>query len=128
MRNGFLFTVLIFLAACAASTPDIIQVGPWFPARPAKDVPVFSDREETLRPWGAIAIIHSAKFSAEDKSALIRQKNLARKLAADVGADGIIITEETSAGEFGSGGVQAPEIFVSALAFKYVVNVSTAAR
>jgi hypothetical protein len=128
MRRGFLFPVLLFAAACAASKPDIIQVGPWFPARPAEEVRVFSAREETPRPWGAIAIIHSEKFPAENKSALLRQEKLARKLAAGTGADGLIITEETVPSEPGLGGDQAQETYISALAFKYATDISTAAR
>lgn len=128
MRRVFLFPVLIFSAACAASNPNIIKVGPWFPAKSAKDVQVFSTREESAGPWGAIAVIHSEKFPAEDKSAIIRQKKLARKLAAGAGADGIIITEETVGNEPGPGIYQAPETYISALAFKYIAEVSTAAR
>lgn len=119
---------LLFAAACAASTPDIIQVGPWFPARRADEVGVFYSKEETLRPWGAIAIIHSDRFPAGDKTVLDRQKKQARKMAAGIGADGLIITEQTDTGGGESGGYQGPETFISALAFKYVAAVSTATK
>jgi hypothetical protein len=128
MSKAFFFAPLLLAAACAASRPDIIQVGPWFPARSAEEVKIFSSREETLKPWGAIAIIHSERFSANDKSGLDRQKKMARKMAAGIGADGLIIGEETVMMDAQLGVYQEPETFISALAFKYVTDVSTSPK
>ncbi len=128
MRKAFFFAPIILAAACAASKPDIIQVGPWFPARSAAEVQVFSSKEETSKPWGAIAIIHSQRFPADDKSGLDRQKKMARKMAAGIGADGLIIGEETVTGGDQLGVYQELETFISALAFKYVTDISTAAK
>ncbi len=128
MRRGFFLPVLLCFTACGASKPDIIQVGPWFPARPAEEVRVFSTREETSRPWGAIAIIHSEKFSAGNTSALLRQKKLARQLAAGAGADGVIISEEDVKNDPDQGASRGQEIYISAMAFKYATDISTAAR
>ena len=128
MRRGFFLPILLCSAACAASKPDIIQVGPWFPARPVEEVRVFSVREETTRPWGAIAIIHSDNFPSEKKSALLRQKKLARALAAGAGADGVIIAEETVKNVPGQGESQVQETYISAMAFKYATDISTATR
>jgi len=127
MRRTVFLLAAICCAACAPK-PDIIQVGPWFPPRPVGDVPVFSSREETSRPWGAIAIIHSERFPADARSALDKQMLLARKLAAGAGADGIIISEEAVIEEPGLNGVRPPEAFISALAFKYVTDISTSTR
>jgi len=118
---GGLAALILFGTACSASRPDIIQVGPWFPARSVSEVPVFFSREQTLKPWGAIAIIHSAKFPADAGSALERQKKLARKMAAEIGA-GIIISEERPRVESRLGVYQEPEVFISALAFKYAAG------
>ena len=128
LPGAFLFAPLLFGAACAVSKPDIIQVGPWFPAKSAAEVRIFSSREETAKPWGAIAIIHSKRFPASDKAGLNRQKKMARKLAAGIGADGLIIGEETAMQDPLLGVYQEPETFISALAFKYVANISTAAK
>ena len=128
MRKVLVFVPLLLGAACAASKPDIIQVGPWFPAKPAAEVQIFSSKEETTKPWGAIAIIHSERFPVNDKAGLDRQKKMARKLAAGVGADGLIIGEETVMGTAQLGVYEEPETFISALAFKYVTNISTAAK
>ena len=106
---SFLGAALALLTACAASRPDIIQVGPWFAPKSPEQVEVFSSRNETRQPWGAIAIIHSARFPA------------------GIGADGLIVVEETVNQEPGLGNYQEPEVFVSALAFKYAANVSTPA-
>lgn len=123
--KALFFATLLLCAGCAASRPDIIQVGPWFQPKSAAEVQVFSSREETARPWGAIAIIHSERFSADDKSGLDRQKKMARKMAAEIGADGLIIGEETVMGGHQLGVYQEPETFISALAFKYVTDIST---
>ena len=128
MRRGFLFPAVICCAACAISKPDIIQVGPWFPARPAEEVVVFASREETRRPWGAIAIIHSERIPTKNKAELDRQKRLARKMAARAGADGIIISEESVGDEPYLNGSGVQESYISALAFKYATDISTAAR
>ncbi len=124
----FCLAPVLFLAACAASKPDLIQVGPWFPAISADAVQIFSSKEETTRPWGAIAIIHSERFPTDDKSGLDRQKKMARKMAAGIGADGLIIAEQTDMGTSQLGVYQEPETFISALAIKYVTDISTAAK
>lgn len=128
MRQALLFAVLLSGAACAVARPDIIQVGPWFPAKSAADVQVFETREQVVRPFGAIAIIHGAQIPANNKAALERQKKAARKLAGEAGADGVIIGEETVMGGPQMGLYQDPETFISALAFKYVTDISTAAK
>ncbi|HOW88662.1 MAG TPA: hypothetical protein PL037_00145 [Elusimicrobiales bacterium] len=127
MRRSVFLLAALCCAACSPK-PDIIQVGPWFPPKSVRDVPVFSSREETSRPWGAIAIIHSERFPADDRSALDGQMRLARKLAAGAGADGVIIAEEAVTEEPGLNGVRPPEAFISALAFKYVTDISTSTR
>jgi hypothetical protein len=128
MRRALFFAVLLSAAACAASRPDIIQVGPWFPAKSAADVQVFYAREQVEKPFGAIAIIHSVKFPVDDRVSIERQKKEARKLAAGAGADGIIIGEETTMPGSQLGIYQEPETYISALAFKYVTDISTAAK
>ncbi|MBI4803503.1 MAG: hypothetical protein HY796_13365 [Elusimicrobia bacterium] len=118
--------VLALSAACSASRPDIIQVGPWFESRPPDEVALFFSREETAKPWGAIAIIHSSRFPPNDKSAIANSKKQARIMAAEIGADGLILTEETVKGDPQIGVYQEPEVYISALAFKYAADISTA--
>ena len=128
-NKAALIPVLLLACACAsAARLDIIQVGPWFEGRSWREVEVFSSREQTRRPWGAIGIIHSPKVSAETGQAeLGRMKLQARKAAASMGADGVIITVDSAAAGPQLGVYQEPELFVSALAFKYVVSTSTPA-
>lgn len=126
MRSGLLiFPALLSAAACAASKPDIIQVGPWFPARPYTELRVLASRDEITSPWGAIAVIHSEKFPSGDRASIKRQEKNAAKLAAGAGADGIIITEEAVERDPRLDVYQEPESFISALAFKYVADVSS---
>ena len=121
--------VLVLLLACACASAarlDVIQVGPWFESRNWREVEVFSTREQTRRPWGAIGIIHGPRVSAETGAAEIeRMKVQARKTAASMGADGVIVTVDSATAGPQLGVYQEPEIFVSALAFKYVVSTST---
>jgi len=122
--------LLSALAACASPRVDVIQVGPWFQPKHWKEVEVFSSRTETRKPWGAIALFHGEHISGVDPKAFEKQKIKARRLAADIGADAVILIPEAvnrtdvplSAGEGGSG-----RIFLSGLALKYEANVSTAA-
>ena len=127
MRAAFLPALLLpFLCACAASRLDVIQVGPWFPAADWRRVEVFSSRSEVLRPWGAIAIIHSPHVSAESgKARLEKMKTGTRKAAADMGADAVLITVDSAVDAPGMGVYQEPELYLSALAIKYVTTFST---
>lgn len=118
---------LSLITACAASRPDIIQVGPWFAPRPPEEVEVFVSRDDTRQPWGAIAIIHSSRYPAGARRAIDGARKQARRMAAEVGADGLIVMEEAVRQDAELGVYQEPEVFISALAFKYAANVSTAA-
>lgn len=122
---SLLAAALSFLAACAASRPDIIQVGPWFAPRPPEEVELFVSRDDTRQPWGAIAIIHSSHYPAGARRAIDGVKKQARKMASEIGADGLIVMEEAVRQDAELGVYQEPEVYISALAFKYAANVST---
>ena len=124
-KINFIFGALALSASCSSLRPDVIQVGPWFAPRSPSEVEIFSSREQTKKPWGAVAVIHSAKFSPNDKRSIEGSKKQARKMAADIGADGLIITEETVMAGSQMGVDQEQEVFISALAFKYVNATST---
>ena len=115
---------LCSLGACASSRPDIIQAGPWFPKKNWKNVEVFSSRDEIRLPWGGIAVIHGKKFSAGVPRELQKQILAARKIAATAGADGVIIGVEGAEGG-PAAGYGREELYVSALAIKYVTHTST---
>ena len=118
--------LLLALCACASVKIDTIQVGPWFTARDWREVEVFASREETRRPWGGIGIIHSPPMSAKtSKDRLEKITRAARKSAASMGADGVIIAVDSVPTATQMGEFQEPEIFLSALAIKYVTTVST---
>ncbi len=128
MRKQLFLAPLMGLCACASSRLDVIQVGPWFAPRDWHEVEVFSSREETRKPWGGIGIIRSPSVSAETgQGRLERLKQLTRLRAADMGADGVIISVDAVDSGPQMGVYQEPELFVSALAIKYVTAVSTSA-
>ncbi|MDQ7773916.1 MAG: hypothetical protein RDU13_10370 [Elusimicrobiales bacterium] len=86
--------LLSVLAACASPRVDVIQVGPWFQPRNWKQVEVFSSKEETRKPWGAIAVMHGERIRGRDEKSFEKYKKKARQLAADIGADAIIVMPE----------------------------------
>ena len=118
--------LLILAGACATGRLDVIQVGPWFAPRPWRQGEVFTSREQTRSPWGGIAILHSERVSAEGSAEKLEALKLqARKQAARIGADGVIITVNSATAGPQMGVYQAPELYLSALAIKYVTAVST---
>lgn len=130
MRAVFLLPALLALGACASAPAklDVIQVGPWFPSRDWREVEVFSSRGETRSPWGAIAIIHSEKVDAKSSAEKLEGLKLeARKKAAGFGADAVIMTVDSATSGPDMGVYQEPELYLSALAIKYVTEVSTPA-
>ncbi|OGR68884.1 MAG: hypothetical protein A2081_04415 [Elusimicrobia bacterium GWC2_61_19] len=125
-KAAFLAAALLALAACASTKLDIIQVGPWFPARDWREVEVFASRESTRAPWGGIGIIHSPRVGAGAGGAKTEKlKSEARKAAAAMGADGVIITLDSVESGPQMGVYQEPEVYISALAIKYVTAAST---
>lgn len=120
--------LLLAACACASVKLDVIQVGPWFPARDWREVKVFTSRSQTRRPWGGIGIIHSPRVSARTgQGELERMKRRARKEAARMGADAVIITVDSATAGPRMGSYEEPELYLSALAIRYVTAVSTAA-
>jgi len=128
MKPALAVPLALFLCACAAANLDVIQVGPWSNPRSWREVEVFASRSETKRPWGGIGIIHGPKLPANtDKAGLEKMKLAARKSAAAMGADGVIVVIEPADSGAQLGVYEAPEIYLSALAIKYVTEVSTSA-
>lgn len=126
MRAAFTLPALLALGACASAKLDVIQVGPWFSPRDWREVAVFSSRGETRAPWGAIAIIHSERVGAKNSEDKLEGLKLqARKRAAGLGADAVIMTVDSASSGPEMGVYQEPELYLSALAIKYVTEVST---
>ncbi len=124
--NLYPLAFLLFACACASVKLDVIQVGPWFAPRDWREVEVFSSRGETRAPWGGIAVIHSERVSAETgPESLEKLKLRARQRAAELGADGVIITLDSASAGPQMGVYEEPELYLSALAIKYVTAVST---
>lgn len=121
-----LYPLAFILSSCAAAKLDVIQVGPWFAPRDWREVEVFSSRGETGAPWGGIAIIHSGRVGAKSGEKRLEALKLeARKKAAEIGADGVILTVNSVPSGPEMGVYQEPELYLSALAIKYVTAVST---
>lgn len=117
---------LLLLAACASAKFDVIKVGPWFSPRDWREVEVFTSRSQTSRPWGGIGIIHGPRVSAAaGRAEMEKMKRRARRQAAGMGADAVIIAVDSVSAGPQMGVYQEPELVMSALAIKYVTAVST---
>lgn len=114
------------MAACAVPRVDMIQVGPWFQARHWKQVEVFSSKEEPRKPWGVIAVMHGERIRGRDERSFEKYKRKARRLAADIGADAVIVAPEpvndtASPGSFRDGATGM--VVLTGVAIKYAENV-----
>lgn len=128
MKAAAAALLVLAACACASSKLDVIQVGPWFEPRDWREVEVFLSRSETTRPWGGIGIIHSPRVGAASGQAKLDSlKARARRQAAEMGADAVIISVDSASSGPQMGVYEEPELFVSALAIKYVTAVSTPA-
>lgn len=126
MKAAAAALLVLAACACASSKLDVIQVGPWFEPRDWREVEVFLSRSETTRPWGGIGIIHSPRVGAASGQAKLESlKARARRQAAEMGADAVIISVDSASSGPQMGVYEEPELFVSALAIKYVTAVST---
>lgn len=126
MRLPAAAALLLAACACASARLDMIQVGPWFGPRDWREVEVFSSRSEPRRPWGGIAVIHGPRVSAAAGQDKLEQMKLrARKQAADIGADGVIMAVDSASSGPQMGVYEEPELYLSALAIKYVTAAST---
>jgi hypothetical protein len=118
-----LLPALAAAAGCASPRLDVIQTGPWFAPRPQEQVEVFARKEETRVPWGAIGIIHGVRLPVGSPK-LEKQRRQARAEAAKMGADGVIIALEPAQEDRRFEATTSPEVFVSALAIKYVPDAA----
>ena len=104
--------------------PDV--AGTWLKTRDWREVEVLTSRTQTSRPWGGIGVIHSPRVSAAAGQARLDSLRLqARKRAAAMGADAVIVTVDSAASGPQMGVYEEPELYLSALAIKYVTEAST---
>lgn len=124
---GLLPLASCFFLACAGHRIDWIQTGPEFPPKKISGVQVFKTKDEPGRPWGAIGLMHGSEIPARDKKIFEKQIRQAQKMAAEHGADAIIIAEQMSENtpDFTAGAKFEPTFFLTGLAIKYIVNIST---
>lgn len=123
----FIIPALFLLFSCAFDKIDIIQVGPWFSPKHWKEIEVYSSKEQTTKPWGAIAIIHGPRTNSADRNRISKQIKQAKKEAARIGADAVILIEQTVARDdrplLSKDDLNL--VFISGIAIKYVDEVST---
>ncbi len=125
IRNFLIAISFIFLCSCA-SKMDIIQVGPWSEKRSVEDVKYFISRKQIKKPWGAVAIIHGSKFNPGDREGIKGDIKRARKMAADIGADAVVLTETSV--PTGNSFNEETKVFITGIAIKYTANVSTESK
>ncbi|PIS46521.1 MAG: hypothetical protein COT17_08160 [Elusimicrobia bacterium CG08_land_8_20_14_0_20_51_18] len=111
------FAPLFPLSSCHSAKIDVIQTGPWFPAKKTAEVEVFSGRDQVKKPFGGIAILHSGRFVFSGK-AVAASLSKARKEAAAMGADAVIYSVDYYDKNIVYG--ERAECCLSSLAIKYV--------
>lgn len=115
----------VFLSSCSARRIDWIQVGPQFPARSAKSVAVYKSKAAPGRPWGAVGVIHGPRVPAADSRVMEKHMKEARRLAAEHGADGVILVPEIVRDTAGTMPGAEAEMFLTGVAISYKVEAST---
>ncbi|MFH1618561.1 MAG: hypothetical protein ABIG11_01500 [bacterium] len=134
MKNPRLSALTLILASisiffssfgCAAHRLDWITVGPTFPKKNWKDIAVYATKEAPGRPWGAIGVIHGQRIRYSDRKAIEKQMKTARKMAAEAGADAIIMTQEEINPTDGSWDRGKGGLFLTGVAISYNVETST---
>jgi len=124
--NTALALCAALLAGGCAHAPtkvDWISIGPSFAPKSAEQVEVLRDYSEIKRPYGAIGEMKGNNLDKSHTSALDQQMLLARRLAAQHGADAVVIKRKelvVESGPFESAAPQPPEYYIHARAFKYV--------
>lgn len=112
------------LAGGCAHTPthvDWISVGPTFAPKKVEQVEVLSDYRDIKRQAGAIGEMKGNNLEKNDIAALQEQMRIARRLAAEHGADAVVIKRKELVVESGpfESDAQPPEYFIHARAIKY---------
>ncbi|MBI4655707.1 MAG: hypothetical protein HY746_03055 [Elusimicrobia bacterium] len=115
---------LVFLTSCVRNGIDVIQVGPYFSPTNWKKIEFYTSKEQTKKSWGAVALLHGPRTESAHTKEISGQIKQARKIAAKIGADAVIlIMEPVTYRE----GVSAEEdrsmVFLNGVAIKYAENV-----
>lgn len=120
MKSFLVLLFFIFLCSCARKM-DIIQTGPWSDKRDAKDIKYFVSRKQIKKPSIAIAVIRGEKFYPSDRKNINKQIEKAKKMAANIGADAVVLVEKAV-----PSGTSFPEdrgkVFLAGIAIKYVTK------
>lgn len=125
LNTGLALCAALLAVGCAHAPAkvDWISVGPAFAPKPEEQVEVLRDYSEIRRPYGAIGEMKGNNLDRDDAKALSQQMLLARRLAAQHGADAVVIKRKelvVESGPFESATPQPPEYYIHARAFKYV--------
>ncbi len=100
---------------------DILQTGPWSDKRDFKDIKHFISRKQIEKPWIAIAVIRGYKVNPSDRKSINKQIEKAKKMAADIGADAVVL-EEGAVPEKTSFTEDIGKVFLTGIAIKYVAE------
>jgi hypothetical protein len=121
----FLFLVLSFIGCMARQQPkaEWFSIGPSFEKVKTANIEIFKSRDEVKRPWGAIAVCYGKYIPDGSKTALKSETDKIVSLAAENGADAIIIKEVnvTSNSAYASEKyLKTPHIYLYATVIKYI--------
>jgi|GEM_PF-1632770 len=79
------------LSGCAAYNIEWLPAAPSFPGKFPEQVQVFYSKEQVPHEWSAIGLLTSEKTAMNDSDTRKRQADRIRQIAAEKGADAVII-------------------------------------
>jgi len=131
MRTLKLSLIVCAAALCSgcvhSAKVDWISIGPVFAPKSPAQVEVVQDYSELRHRFGAIGEMKGDSVPNKNSAALDEQARTARRLAAEHGADAIVLKKkellrESSA--LSDNQAPAPEYYIHARAIKYVHNLT----
>lgn len=114
----FILSVCFVFAGCAGRRQaEWVSLGPVFNQTKHRQVEVFKSVKEVKRPWGSIGFIYGEYIPASNNKALEKEVEKAKKLAAQNGANAIIIRKiKVDKPKY----AKTPHIYIHSTAIKYV--------
>ena len=124
MKFFLVLVSFMFLSSCA-SKMSLIQTGPWSGGRDVKDIKHFVSRNQIKESWIAIAVIRGDKVNPSDRKKINKEIERAKQMAADIGADGVVLVEKRVTKSTARFSKDIGKVFITGIAIQYVTEEQT---
>ncbi|MEA3306683.1 MAG: hypothetical protein U9Q34_02760 [Elusimicrobiota bacterium] len=101
---------------------NLIQTGPWSPARDVKEIKRFLSKKHIKKSWMAIAVIRGDKVNPSNRKKIKKEIEKAKQMAAGIGADGVVLVEKRVTKRTAVFSRNIGKVFIMGIAIKYVTN------